>query len=71
MLGIFLVPTDGVGYGPGEGTQYRSNVGVDEENPTVRNKGIGERSNTGIWPLCRPSFSGIGCDAVMGKRLVV
>ena len=67
-LGIFLVPTNGVGYGLVEGSQYGSNVGVDEENPTGRKKGRGGRSTTGLWPLCGPIFYGRDCAAVIGQR---
>ena len=41
MIGVFLVPTDGFGYGPGEGTQYESDMGANEENTMGRNKGRG------------------------------
>ena len=71
MLVVFLVPTNGVGYGLGEGTQYGSNVGTDEENMTVHNKGIGGQSNMGLWNLCGPICSGRGCAAVLGWRLGV
>ena len=57
-LGVSLVPTNGVGYGPLEVTQYWSDMGAYEDNPMGKNKWRVVRSNTGLCNILGPSFSG-------------
>ena len=68
-LGVFMVTTNGVGYGPKEGTLYGSSVVMNAENMMGQTKGRGGRSNMGIWPLFGTIFSVKGCASVLRKRL--
>ena len=52
-LGVSLVPPDGIGYGPVEGTQHRSDKVVDDENP------MGRYYTMKLFCYCRAVFGRI------------